>query len=89
MSNFNPLKIPVTVKEKFVEAIEKYKFGDATSYRSLIGSFLFLATYTPLDIFHGVNILSRFMNKPTEAHLERAKRILRHLHGTQNSELSI
>ena len=28
------------------------------------------------------NILSRFMKKPTKAHMQDAKRILRYLHGT-------
>ena len=81
MSNRNPLKIPVTVNEKFVKVNDNDELADATSYRSLIGSLLFLAKQTPPDILYGFNILSRFMDKPTKAHMQGAKRILRYLHG--------
>ena len=43
MSNCNPLEIPATDNENFVETIDSDELADATSYRSLIGALLFLA----------------------------------------------
>ena len=82
MSNCNPLKIPVTVNEEFVKANDNDELADATSYRSLIGSLLFLAKQPRPDIYYGVSLPSRFMDKPTDAHMHGAKRILRYFHGT-------
>ena len=87
ISNCNPLKLPVTVFEKFAKAIDNDELADAASYRSLIGSLLFLAKQTRLDISYGVNILSRLINKPTEAHMQGAKRILRYFHGTSKLKI--
>ena len=65
----------VTVNENFAKANENDEFTDATSYRSLIGSLLFLAKQTRPDTLYGVNVLSRFVDKPTKAHMQSAKRI--------------
>ena len=50
----------------------------------MIGSPLFLAIakLTCPDILYDVNILSRFIDKPTQAHMQEAKRISRYLDGT-------
>lgn len=39
-------------------------------------------TSTRPDIMHGVSLISRYMENPTESHLLAAKRILRYLRGT-------
>ena len=82
MSNCFPLKIPVTVNEKFMKANENDELADATSYRSLVGSRLFFTQQFRPVILYDVNILSCFMDKPTKAHMHGAKRTLRYLHGT-------
>jgi histone deacetylase 1/2 len=51
---------------------------DATIYRMLVGKLLFL-TKTRLDITHAVNVVSRFMQHPQEAHMQAAKHILRYV----------
>eukprot|EP00253_Pinus_taeda_P012506 PITA_12506 len=64
-------------------SIEGKEFEDATKYRQLIGSLIYLTTTRP-DISFAVGILSRFMQKPCEGHWSAAKRVLRYLKGTQD-----
>lgn len=54
---------------------------DATQFRSIVGSLQYLA-FTRPDISYAVNRLSQFMHRPTDAHLQAAKRVLRYLAGT-------
>ena len=54
---------------------------DATEYKQLVGSLLYL-TATRLDPMYVVGLISRYMEKPTEMHLQAGKRILRYLKGT-------
>ncbi|CAL2228255.1 unnamed protein product [Prunus armeniaca] len=49
---------------------------DSTFYKQIIGSLMYL-TYTRPDIMYAVSLVSRYMEKPTEMHLNAAKRILR------------
>jgi ribonuclease HI len=57
-------------------------------YMSLVGSLLYAAITTRLDIAYAVNVLSRHMLNPTDAHWQAGKRILRYLQGTRNLGLS-
>eukprot|EP00253_Pinus_taeda_P034240 PITA_34240 len=57
-------------------SIEGKEFEDATKYRQLVGSLIYLTTTRP-DISFAVGILSRFMQKPCEGHWSAAKRVLR------------
>jgi hypothetical protein len=50
-------------------------------YRSLIGGLLYVAVNTRPDIAHTVMSLARFMQGPTSAHWQRARRVLRYLRG--------
>ncbi|CAL1387753.1 unnamed protein product [Linum trigynum] len=54
---------------------------DATEYKSLIGSLLYMCATRP-DIMYSVCLLSRFMEAPTRQHMFAAKRVLRYLKGT-------
>jgi hypothetical protein len=60
---------------------------DATLYRQIIGSLLYLTT-TRLDICFPVNTLSRFLVKPTHVHLVAAKHVMRYLKGTLDCGLN-
>ena len=53
---------------------EGKEFEDATKYRQLVGSLIYL-TITRPDISYVVGILSRFMHKPCEGHWSAAKRV--------------
>lgn len=54
---------------------------EPTEYRRLVGSLQYLA-FTRPDIAYSVNRLSQFMHRPTDAHWQAAKRVLRYLAGT-------
>ena len=54
---------------------------DATMYREMIGSLMYLTNTRP-DIFFVVNTLSQFLTDPRNVHLIAGKHILRYLRGT-------
>src|SRR5713226_5080227 len=57
------------------------KTVDATMYRQMIGSLMYLMN-TRLDICFAVNTLSQYLTDPRSVHLIAAKHILRYLKGT-------
>jgi hypothetical protein len=54
---------------------------DATLYRQLVGSLLYL-THTHPDLSFVVGLVSRYMKTPHESHWKATKRILRYVCGT-------
>ncbi|GAU48606.1 hypothetical protein TSUD_327180 [Trifolium subterraneum] len=54
---------------------------DDTYFKQIVGSLMYLTATRP-DIMFSVSIISRYMSKPTELHLQAAKRILRYVKGT-------
>ncbi|XP_057823915.2 secreted RxLR effector protein 161-like [Cryptomeria japonica] len=72
---------PVALGEKLTKEDASPKV-DATRYRSLVGSLMYLTTMRP-DIMYVVSLVSRFMQDPHESHWRTAKRILRYVSGTQ------
>ncbi|KAL5537363.1 hypothetical protein UlMin_046142 [Ulmus minor] len=54
---------------------------DATMYRQLVGSLIYL-TLTRLDISYAVGVMSRYMKNPKKPHLEAVRRILRYVKST-------
>ncbi|GJT05804.1 retrovirus-related pol polyprotein from transposon TNT 1-94 [Tanacetum coccineum] len=59
---------------------------DATLYRGMIGSLMYLTSSRP-DLNHVVCLCARYQAKPTEKHLQAVKRIFRYLNGTINMGL--
>jgi hypothetical protein len=59
---------------------------DATLYRQLVGSLLYL-THTHPDISFVVGLVARYMKTPHEIHWKVAKRILRYVCGTIQFEI--
>ncbi|GJX37947.1 retrovirus-related pol polyprotein from transposon TNT 1-94 [Tanacetum coccineum] len=54
---------------------------DATLYRGMIGSLMYLTSSRP-DLNYDVCLCARYQAKPTEKHLQAVKRIFRYLNGT-------
>ncbi|GJT08815.1 hypothetical protein Tco_0843277 [Tanacetum coccineum] len=61
---------------------------DATLYRGMIGSLMYLTSSRP-DLIYAVCLCARYQAKPTEKHLQVVKRIFRYLKGTINMGLCI
>ena len=57
---------------------------DATMYRQLVGSLIYLTTMRPELEYYFVSVLSQFMSKLLESHWVAAKSVLRYLCGTVN-----
>lgn len=80
MHGCNAVATPLITNEKLQKEDGSPK-ADASSYRSLIGSLLYLTTTRP-DIMYATSLLSRFMQSPSQIHYGAARRILRYLQGT-------
>jgi hypothetical protein len=62
-------------------AHEGKELQDATMYRQMVGSLLYLTVTRP-DISYAVGVMSRYMQNPKKPHLEAARRILRYVKRT-------
>ena len=60
---------------------ESSKLVDATQYKQIIGSLVYL-TNTRRDICFDVNNLSQYLVEPIHVHLVAAKHVMRYLKGT-------
>lgn len=75
-----------SVKNPMVQGQKLTKEGagaevNSTGFKQLVGSLRYLTVTRP-DIMFAVNLVSRYMEHPTEQHLLSAKRILRYVKGT-------
>ncbi|KAL8143760.1 LOW QUALITY PROTEIN: hypothetical protein V2J09_016792 [Rumex salicifolius] len=71
MIDSNPVNSPVATGSKLNSDVD-----DETYYKQLVGSLMYLTSTRP-DIMFATSLISRFMSKPTELHLQATKRILR------------
>lgn len=82
MTNSKAISTPMESSLKLTKD-ENGVLCDATVYRQLIGSLIYL-TITRPDICFAVNSLAQFMQSPKMSHWVACKRILRYLKGTQH-----
>ena len=83
MDNCHPKSLPCdpsTTKIDFNE--ESTLLDEPRLFREIVGSLIYLMMCTRPDICYVVSILSQFMAKPTVAHLNLAKFVLKYLKGT-------
>ncbi|GKC58345.1 retrovirus-related pol polyprotein from transposon TNT 1-94 [Tanacetum coccineum] len=69
------VKTPIAVGME----LNKDESGVAVSesyYKQIVGCLMYLTSTRP-DLMYGVSLVSRYMNRPTELHLQAIKRILR------------
>lgn len=78
---YKPVSTPLVMNEK-LQKVDGAPEADASRYRSLVGSLLYLTATRP-DIMFATSLLSRFMQNPSQIHLGVGKRILRYLQGTK------
>ncbi|GKC13113.1 retrovirus-related pol polyprotein from transposon TNT 1-94 [Tanacetum coccineum] len=77
--------IPMVEKNKLDEDLQGTPV-DATLYRGMIGSLMYLTSSRP-DLIYTVCLCARYQAKPIEKHLNVVKRIFRYLKGTINMGL--
>jgi hypothetical protein len=82
MEKSNSVKNPIVPGVKLMKDEEGAKVN-ATVYKQLVGSLMYLTATTP-DFMYVVCLISRFMANPTEIHLQAAKKVLRYLNGTMD-----
>ncbi|XP_020423899.1 uncharacterized protein LOC109950223 [Prunus persica] len=80
MEGYNSVQNPIVPETKLIkdEGGEKV---DSTYFKQIVGSLMYLTTTRPDPMF-AVNLISRYMESPTELHFQAAKRVLRYLKGT-------
>jgi hypothetical protein len=85
MEQCNPVKNPVVPGFKLGKD-EDGTSVDATTYKQMVGSLMYLNATRP-DLAYVLSLISRFMERSTKLHQQAIKRVLRYLKGT--AELGI
>ncbi|KAD4981808.1 hypothetical protein E3N88_18479 [Mikania micrantha] len=80
MSDAKPAGTPLAVNHG-ITPDEKGELIDATLYRGMIGSLMYLTASRP-DIMFATCLCARYQSKPRVSHLITVKRIMRYLKGT-------
>ncbi|GAA0163302.1 transmembrane signal receptor [Lithospermum erythrorhizon] len=80
MSTCNPVYCPILPGVK-VGRDKEGKLVDETYYKQIVGSLMYL-TFTRPGLMFATRLISRYMSKPTDLHLQIAKKILRYLKET-------
>ncbi|XP_042892363.1 secreted RxLR effector protein 161-like [Penaeus japonicus] len=65
-----------------VNTVESDVLANATLYRDIVGTLIYIMTGTRPDMSYVVTKFSQCMSKPTKAHLNAAKHVLKYLKGT-------
>ncbi|XP_057969365.1 secreted RxLR effector protein 161-like [Malania oleifera] len=80
MDKSNSVHNPIISGFKLVKDEGEVKV-DKTYYKQIVGSLMYLTATRP-DMIFVVSLITRYMENPTELHLQAAKRVLRYLKGT-------
>lgn len=75
---------PVTVPADPNQVLQNFEDSEKANYpfRQLVGSLLYLAMATRPDIAFAISNVSRYLERPTTAHVTAAKRILKYVKGS-------
>ena len=85
LSDERTIEIPIELNVHF-RASSGELLSDATRYRHLCGSLVYLVVTRP-DIYYLVHIMSQFVSAPTLVHYSHPLRVLRYLRGTISHRL--
>ena len=77
MLGCKPVDTPLDLASK-IEMEKEVPMADKGRYQRLVGKLIYLSHTRP-DIGFAVSMVSRFMNSPTEKHMEAVFRILQYL----------
>ena len=87
MVDCKPRATPCDLDADKMKCDDSEELGDAKLYRCIVGSLIYAMTGTRPDLCYVVTLLSQHMSKPTKAHLNMAKKVLRYIKGTLNYRL--
>lgn len=80
-----PSSVPMKVNTKLKHE-DNDLLNDPSIYKQLIGKLMYIVLTRP-DIAYGVHVLSQFMDRPTQSHLNATYKVLRYLKGTPSQGL--
>ena len=82
MTDCTPKSIPCDTNIQFTNLGDESNFlEDPRIYREMVGSLIYLTSCTRPDLCFIVSTLSQYLSKPTYAHLNLCKNVLRYLKG--------
>jgi hypothetical protein len=82
LANCNGNDKPITSRLTFKDQPSEVNTADQELYRGMVGSLLYLASWTRPDSAFAVSELSLFVSNPGKSHLEAAKRVFRYIKKT-------
>ncbi|XP_047482942.1 uncharacterized mitochondrial protein AtMg00810-like [Penaeus chinensis] len=88
MSDCYARNIPCDPSIVNTSTVESNELINATLYREVVGSLIYIMTGTRPDLCYVVSKLSQYMSKPTKAQLNSAKQVLKYLKGTMTYGLT-
>ena len=89
MSDAKPVATPLPPKSVLRACTdENERLSTRCPYRAIVGSLLYVSTWTRPDISFAVSQVARFQQSPSNHHWQCAKHILRYLKGTRDFGLS-
>ena len=83
-----PTLTPMDVGTHLVQVEGNEGTKHPSPYKEIIGSLMYVATATRLDIAFTVLALAQFSQKPARQHWEATKRVVRYLKGMRDLELT-
>eukprot|EP00961_Rhodomonas_salina_P197853 2669875-Rhodomonas_salina.1 len=85
-SDLKPRDTPMVAGEQLTKATDDELLDDAeaTLFREMLGSIMYLATMTRPDLSYAAGSLAKFMQKPGRKHAEALKRVFRYISGTRD-----
>jgi hypothetical protein len=88
MNDSHPTLLPIDPNTRLTKEDSVLEAEEHRLYQSIIGSWIYLVTYTRPDLAYPVSYLSQFLAAPSKSHLTAAKRLLRYFKGTKDLKLS-
>lgn len=82
MDKSKPVSTPVATGNKLTKEGDGNEV-DTTHYKQIVGNLMYLTATRP-NLMYVVGLISRYVERPTEIHLQAAKRVMRYLKGTIN-----
>lgn len=82
MSDCKPKAVPCELGANKACESNGSEFENASLYREIVGSLIYLMTCTRPDLCYVVTYLSQHLSKPLKTHYGMAKQVLRYLKGT-------